>query len=166
MLEIPTWGLMLLIFAILIFTFLVFKMFGMTVKYSILIGLLVSDVVLLIVHSFEIQSGKIVPHDGDFFAGLYLLLSLFYYIAVGIYAIFFKLIRKWCCCCCLPPVKTTQEKIIDAYGPESDDLTKLLNPEVSHPIDIKIGTDIGVAAGGEVNDKSDYDRTGMNNIIL
>ena len=149
MLEIPTWGLIILICSIMMFTFLVFKMFGLNIRHSILCGFIISGIVLLIVHSFDVNKGTITSHPGDTFASIYLLTSLTYIFILILYEIFNKLAKKWCSCCCCPKYETRQEKIIRAYGPDDNILDKLMNNSETLP---KL-EDIEIITGTEERDR-------------
>lgn len=137
--ELPLWGLILLTIGSFLISFVIIKMMGTKILYSIAIAFILPLVLLFILHTFDVKDGVIIPHVGDFYSAIFIAISLLYYIFLIFYITIYITLRDRFC-----KKDDIMEKIKLAY--ESPEYEKLDNPEdlehkdedaiVSLPIDI------------------------------
>jgi hypothetical protein len=94
----PLWATILISIASLFCFFIVFKSIGLRILTSIALSSIVSDIIVIMTHPFDVENGIVNYHDGDIYVAIYLIISIIYYIGFGFYFIFKKLIKKYCCC--------------------------------------------------------------------
>jgi hypothetical protein len=151
--DLPLWGLVLAIFAPLIIGFIILKMVGVKILYSIALSLIVPVILVFVIHTFDVIDGKLVPHIGDFFVAIFLVVAIGYWVLLVLYIIIYHIIRQFCC------NPETMDKIKAAYDVGTDNSEggeaspkfeppisdKLENPDdfppPSVPIDITVFND-------------------------
>src|SRR5579872_1874379 len=114
--EFPLWVLILITCGSCIISFLIFKMIGFKLLYSIALSFIIPVAFVMIFHTFDVVDGKIIPHVGDFFVGIFLIVALAYWILLSLYAVIYHIIRTFCC----DNTDKNLDKIKAAYGPEND----------------------------------------------
>jgi hypothetical protein len=111
LLDLPLWAIILISIGSLLCFFVIIKSTGIRILYSLSISLVITDVVLIVIHQFDIENGAIVQHEGDAYVAIFICLSILYYVGFVIYIIFKSVFKKRCCC----HEKSNMDKIRDAY---------------------------------------------------
>lgn len=144
--ELPLWGIILVIILPLIIGFIIFKMVGLKILYAIALSLIVPVILVLILHVFDVVDGKLVPHVGDFTVATFLVAAILYWVILALYVTIYHLSREYCC---KATEEETMKKMKEAYGnevsepilPSAPVSDKLEKPDETPPIDIIIFND-------------------------
>lgn len=118
--ELPLWGLILTICGPLVIGFIIFKMIGVKILYSIALSLIIPFGLALTLHTFDVVDGKLIPHVGDFFVGSFLIVTVIYWVVLALYIVIYWVVRKFCC---EETEEENMEKIKAAYDGNEDDVT-------------------------------------------
>ena len=98
MIDIPIWGLIMISLVSLILLFILFKASGVLWMYSIGLSLLLTTVLMVILHPFDVRNGILVQHPGDLYTSCFIASSIIYFIILGLYMSLKRVILEKCCC--------------------------------------------------------------------
>lgn len=96
--SLPLWATILISIVSLFCFFIIFKAIGLRILNSIALAVLVSDIITIVIHPFDVENGVIKYHEGDIFIAIYIIISVLYFLIFAGYLIFKNLITKYCCC--------------------------------------------------------------------